>query len=234
MYKHNCILSIVFTLVVAASVYCQTNNNVLNSSMYSKDSIEAVLIRLALDNNPIGKISNYRTQIAERAYKQEKRWPLQTIKLTGNLNEFTLNPDKYVRSQFFPRYNFSVMFTLGDLFNHPTEARSLRIATEITRLEAKEEMQNLKAEVLRRYNRYVFTKERLAIQKKLEAEIAINLELAQSKFNKGAETYDAVSALKERYYNLQITVKEMEEVYYESKVNLEEIIGVNLESVIPE
>lgn len=229
-------LFLTYMLIIyqAWSIHGQRPLAIENNGIFRRDSIEAILVELAFKNNPVKKVADYRAQAAEQAYKQEKRWPLEMVRLTGNLNEFTLNPDKYARSQFFPRYNFNLTLPLGDLFTRPGLVRTRRIESEISRLEAENEKKGLRTEVLRRYNRYVFARDRLLIEKKLESEIEINLELARSKFNKGSETYDTVSSLTERYYSTQIAVKEMEELLNEARIDLESIIGAPLETVIPE
>jgi outer membrane protein TolC len=230
-----CHTIIALGLLHVVSAIAQSNGaGIKIETSLSRDSIEARLMRVALANNPAGKTAAYKAMVAKRAFRQEQRWLLETVKLTGNVNEFTLNPDNSPnsRSQFYPRYNFSVMLSLGDLIDRPAMVKTRRIESEISKLEAETEKQNLKSEVLKRYNHYLFARDRLEIQRKLEAEIGINLELARSKFNKGNETYEVLSSLIEKHYNILITVKEMEEGLAEAKLDLESIIGVNLESVL--
>ena len=233
MINRRYILSLSVAMVCCTGLFAQSNVITSNrTAAQSRINIEEKLVRLALANNPEGKIAVYKTTVAELAVKQEQRWFMETVRISGNLNEFSMNPETYVRSQYYPRYNFGISFTVGELFNRPSMVRTRRVESEISKLESEGTKQNIRTEVLKRYNHYLFAKDRLVIQKKLDSEIGINMELAKSKFNKGSESYDVLSALMEKYYTLQIMVKEMEESVNEAKLDLEAIIGVNLETVV--
>ena len=220
---------------ITSHVYSQstkiTSKNLAEDAPYN-NSMEEQLVKLALANNPTNAIAVYRSQLAQRNVNESQRAWLNQVRIQGNLNEFTLNPEGNVRSQYYPRYNFSLTFTLGDFLGIPATTRSRKIEHEISKLEVDNQVLQIRSEVLRLYNHYRSVKDRLVIQKKLESETGINLELARSKFSQGHETYETLSALIERHYTLQLTIRELEESLTEAELNLEEMIGVELETIL--
>jgi outer membrane protein TolC len=198
----------------------------------SRQSIEERLVQLALDKSYMNKSMIYQSQMAEAELKQSKVAWLDRIMLQGNLNEFTIQPDRYVRSQFFPRYNMSVNIRLGDFITIPQETRFYRAAYEVTRVGIDSQRLAVRTEVLKRYNHYLSVKEQLSIHKKLESETALNLNLMKTKFDRGEETYTNYSLLIERHYAMLLQTRVLEESLHEAQLNLEEMIQTPLESVL--
>ncbi|HTH56688.1 MAG TPA: TolC family protein [Cyclobacteriaceae bacterium] len=203
------------------------------SSSLPGNSIEDQLVGLAWKNSPASKVLPYKIQLAEKNAGMAQRSWLDVFKVQGNLNEFNLHPEQYGgRNLYFPRYNFSVGFSLGDLVAVPRSIRSKKLGTEIARLDAEEQRILIRSEVLKKYNHYTSVKNRLVIHRKLESEIAVNLELARSKFNQGNETYEVLSGLTEKYYTLQLGTKELEESLEETRLDIEAMIGVKLNTIV--
>jgi outer membrane protein TolC len=198
----------------------------------SRESVEERLVQLALDKSYINKAAVYESQMAEAELKQSKVLWLDRVKIQGNLNEFTVQPDRYVRSQFFPRYNFSVGISLGDFVSIPQQTKLHRAAYEITRLNIDSQRLAVRTEVLKKYNHYLSVKEQLSLTKKLESETALNLGLMKTKFDKGEETYANYSLLIERHYAMMLQTKVLEESLEEAKLDLESMIQTPLESVL--
>jgi outer membrane protein TolC len=209
-----------------------TSTTPASSSAPTRESIEERLVQLALDKSYVNKAAVYESQMAEAELKQSKVLWLDRIKLQGNLNEFTVQPDRYVRSQFFPRYNFSVGISLGDFVIIPQQTKLHRAAYEITRLNIDSQRLAVRTEVLKRYNHYLSVKEQLSIHKKLESETALNLGLVKTKFDRGEETYANYSLLIERHYAMLLQTKVLEESVEEAKLDLESMIQTPLESVL--
>ena len=198
------------------------------------NEIEERLVKLAWDNNPTTKSLIYRAEIARYGGTSgavNRSW-FDILKFQGNLNEFNLNPDKFARSQYYPKYNFAMQFSLSDFVTIPRNVRTRKLEAEIARLDVESQRILIRSEVLKKYNHYSSVKTRLTIQRKLESEIAVNVEVARNKFNQGSETYDVLTALTEKYYSLQLATRELEESLEEAKLDIEAMIGVKLNSVI--
>jgi len=209
-----------------------TNSTPVPATATPREVIEDRLVQLALDKSYLNKAVVYESTMADAEVRQAKLLWLDKIKLQGNLNEFTVQPDRYVRSQFFPRYNFSVGVSLGDFGIIPNEVRKTRAAYEITRLGIDSQRQMIRTEVLKKYNRYLSAREQLSIHKKLEQETALNLGLMKTKFDRGEETYTNYSLLIERHYGMLLQTKVLEESMEEAKLDLEGMIQTPLENVL--
>ena len=99
--------------LVSAAAQAQTQRTISGTTSTtaaptatSREVIEDRLVQLALDRSYINKATVYESQMAEAEVRQAKLLWLDKIHIQANLNEFTIQPDKFVRSTFFPRYNF--------------------------------------------------------------------------------------------------------------------------------
>lgn len=209
-----------------------TNSTPVPATTTPREVIEDRLVQLALDKNNVNKAMVFESQMAVAELRQAKLLWLDRFRLQGNLNEFTVQPDRFVRSQFFPRYNFSVGISLGDFGIIPNEVKRTRAAYEITRLGIDSQRQLIRTEVLKMYNHYLSVKDQLSIHKKLESETALNLGLVKTKFDRGEETYANYSQLIERHYGMLLQTKLLEESLEEAKLDLEGMILTPLENVL--
>lgn len=222
-------------VMFSLSVFCVYFQSVTSHAQQVRNTeIEERLVKLAWDNNPATKSLMYRAEIARYGGTTgtvNRSW-FDILKFQGNLNEFNLNPDKFGRSQYYPRYNFMMQLSLSDFVTIPRNIRTRKLEAEIARLDIESQRILLRSEVLKKYNHYTSVKTRLSIQRKLESEIAVNVEVARNKFNQGSETYDVLTSLTEKYYSLQLATRELEESLEEAKLDIEALIGVKLNSVI--
>lgn len=230
----------ILLIVVLATVASAQSGRVISGSSSTpapppatpRDVVEDRLVQLALDRSHLSKAMVYESQMADAVLKQSKLLWLDRVKLQGNLNEFTVQPDRYVRSQFFPRYNFSVGISLGDFGIIPNEVKKNRAAYEMTRIGIDSQRNVIRTEVLKRYNHYLSVKEQLSIHRKLESETALNLGLMKTKFDRGEETYTNYSLLIERHYAMMLQTRVLEESLMEAKLSLEEMIQTPIENVL--
>lgn len=222
-------------VIVSMSVFCVYFSPVTSCGQQVRNTeIEERLVKLAWDNNPATKSLMYRAEIARyggTTGAMNRSW-FDVLKFQGNLNEFNLQPDKFFRSQYYPRYNFTLQFALSDFVTIPRNIRTRKLEAEIARLDIESQRILIRSEVLKKFNHYNSVKTRLTIQRKLESEIAVNVEVAKNKFNQGSVTYDVLTALTERYYSLQLATRELEESLEDAKLDIEALIGVKLNSII--
>lgn len=203
-----------------------------NATHELRQQVEEELVSLAMKNNAAIKALPYKVQLAEKNFAMGQRSWWDIVKFQSNLNEFNLNPENNSRSMYYPRYNFMISFSLSDFVVIPRNVRTRKLGAEIARLDADGQRSAIRSDVLKRYNHYLSVKDRLAIQRKLESEISVNLEVARNKFNQSNETYEVLSALTEKYYSLQMATKELEESLDEARLDIEALIGVKLNTVI--
>lgn len=224
------IVSILIGTILSASA--QKTISGTGSATASRESVEERLVQLALNKSFGSKVAIYETQMAEGTLKQSKMLWFDKVRMQGNLNEFTIQPDKFARSQFFPRYNFSVGLSFGDFAIIPQEIKRNRAALEIARLGVDSQKLAVRTEVLRKYNHYLSIRDQLSLHKRLESETELNLGLMKTKFDKGDENYQNYSIVIERHYNMLMRTKELEEQLEEAKIDLEAMIDTPLETVL--
>ena len=114
------------------------------------------LVTAAWENYPENKKYDHQVKIAEKNVIRAGYSWLDNIYGTGNLNEFTLNPPSdFQGNLFFPRYNFGVRINLGTFVTVPAEKKIAKEELRIAELNRKQQKIMIRAEVLRRYNRFL-------------------------------------------------------------------------------
>ena len=89
----------------------------------------------------------------------------------------------------------------------------------------------MRAQVLRLYNAYLMNKEIFNIRSQELEEASANFLLLQQKFEKGEEQYDKYVQGLSTFNRTKIDRAEAQADYLNSKLSLEEMIGLKLEDV---
>lgn len=89
----------------------------------------------------------------------------------------------------------------------------------------------LEHEVKRRYRLYVAKKENLFLRKQLVEETKSQLNITTKKYNNKEITYEEYAKLNLNYISLKETLNISESEMYVAKYNLEELIGVDIDSI---
>ena len=224
-----------FLLICSWNSYAQEidYNAIILPSTATNVSIEEKLVQLAW-KNPNSKIFVKNIDVATYDLRQSQWSWLENIRVQGNLNEFTINPAASGgsdRSLFYPRYNFSVMFSLGDFAIKPLEVKKRRELREISTESANAQKIAIRAETLRRYNNYLLAKNVLEVQTAMEQDSYANFKLVQDRFKNGEENIQSYNLILERYTNQRLKRLEVETAFKNAKLNVEEMIGMKLENV---
>jgi outer membrane protein TolC len=191
------------------------------------------LVRLAWINNPSNSILENQVNVADLDMKLAKRNWLNQFNVTGNLNEFTLNPQAMPDVPlFFPRYNIGATITLGNFAYDPLKVRIRKEEKEIAIKSINSQKLAIRAEVLRKYQTYLTNQELYLVRAEaLEAALA-SFSLAEQKFKSGEISIENYNAALENF-NTHKTQKIIAEGNLMlAKIDLEELIGVRLEDVI--
>jgi outer membrane protein TolC len=194
------------------------------------------LVRLAWANNPANDMLRHQVRAAEYGEKVAKRNFLNQLSATGNINEFNLNPQVDAAGapvpNFFPRYNFAATLNLGNFFIDPIKAKRAKEETAIAVANLSSRKLTLRAEVLRRYQVYLTSKELLKVQVEALEDASNLFSTSEQKFKNGEATIvDFNNALE--ILNTRKTQKiTAEREFNISKIDIEELTGVKLEDVI--
>lgn len=191
------------------------------------------LVQLAWQNHPNNQSVKEAVVISKLDYKFTKRRWLQNFRVGANLNEFNIDPSRDLanRSQFFPRYNFSLSFPLGDLFMHPLENKQSRINIELSENEVNATKLMVRRDVLQAYNNYLLQEEIYKIHRLAMDNAETNHTIIEESFEQGEETYESYNNSFNNLNQRKITLLQSESGLKNAKLTLEEMIGVPLENV---
>jgi outer membrane protein TolC len=226
---------VILLLFVTAHVVGQSvdyNKIILPAHVQTPDFAEK-LVQLAWQNNPLNEVLRREIKISEYQVKRNASQWLDIIQLQGNLNEFTINPDSDSdgRAGFFPRYNIRAGISLGMFVNIPlaTKIDRQEVAIANSNLDARKlEIRNI---VMKTYNDYVLKEKIYKIEAQVFSDIENAHKLLEQKFKNGETTFENYSASQANYNRSSIVLLSAETDYKNTKLDLEKLIGMNLEDV---
>lgn len=227
------ILGLIFTACIAFSQTVDYNKIILPENANNIE-FEEKLVQLAWRNHPSNQVlynnlsaAQYETKIASAEW-------LNVIRLSGNINEFNINSDPNNpndRSQFYPRYNIGAIIPLGIFVSTPNQVKRGREMEQVALHNINNQKLAMRAQVLRLYNAYLMNKEIFNIRSQELEEASANFLLLQQKFEKGEEQYDKYVQGLSTFNRTKIDRAEAQADYLNSKLSLEEMIGLKLEDV---
>ncbi len=193
-------------------------------------AIKAKLVKLALKNAEyIAAEAN--VEIAEISRRKAGSTLLSSINVGGNVNEFVINNSP--QSNFFPKYNAGVSIPL-DLF---AKARAEKKTADQTILinQAHRDIvaANLKSRVLVQYEIYKERKTQVELQKIAMEDDLAAYQRAQKDFEEDAITLEELNKIYKASVTEQSFLASKEKDFQIAILQLEEIIGVPLSSVLP-
>lgn len=213
--------------------FCQTTDykKVILPSTSQNVSTEERLIQLAWRNNPRSSISRNNLETAEYGLKLAKWTWLDYIGISGNLNEITLDRTNE-RSEFFPRYNFSLSMSLGALAKTPLDVKVANEAKENAEADVKLLKLQIRSEVLQSYETYKLLREVYEIQALATEDLLSNFQLTEERFRNGEASLNEYNSMLEKYNNQRINSLNAEHDLNVAKYKLEQLIGLPLEEVL--
>jgi len=195
------------------------------------------LVQLAWQQNPSNRISENNIQISKKEIALSNSGWLNIIRVSANINEYTINPD-YAENvgarSFYPRYNFAAYIPLDIFVSIPKNTQIARLRHQNTTEELKSKKLEVRATVLRLYEIYKREKEVYKIQFAMTDEIYSQYILAEQEFKNGRITYDEWSANFNTYNNQAIAKINAKTTLEMAKIELEKIIGISIDSIVGE
>ena len=235
MKKVSCFLLCLLGYVTGFSQNIDYNKIILPESVTEADFSEK-LVQLAWQNNPANEELIHRAEAAKHEVNLAKWSWLRTITASGNLNEYTINPEKAQEQNptftpFFPRYNFGLTLSLGTIFLTPIETRAARSTYQATEDLVNQQKIGLRAEVLTRYQTYLMNQKLFEVQNEVTEDEYSEFLLMEQDFKAGEVTLeDYKESLKA--YNEELTKRiTLERDLRVAQIALEEMIGVKLEDI---
>jgi outer membrane protein TolC len=207
-------------------------NKIILPESAKSDDFGEKLVQLAWKNMPYNAVLQTSKEVAELRVTQAKWSWLDQIRATGNLNEFTINPDANPNgNNFFPRYNFGVAIPLGIFISIPTESKIAMKQLKVSEYQINQQKLTVRKSVLSAYQNYLMYSEILKIKTDLVEDEYANLMAMEEKFQKGEVTLEQYKAVS-RTYNLEVEEKiQTNNRLQNAKLELELLIGMRLEDV---
>jgi outer membrane protein TolC len=202
----------------------------------SNISIADKLVLIALKNDPSMEVSSNNERIAKINMNKAKWDWLNMVSITGNINEFTVNPDAAGdvtgNNLFYPRYNFSVRIPLGVFGGNSAEVKMNRLALENTKTSARERKIAIRQEVLTLYENYKLYEVLIGLQnEKTEDAYSYYKSVEQDFANQSVD----ILAFKEASFAYNEELEKKHNMMYRqkaTKITLESYLGMSLESAI--
>lgn len=226
---------IIFFLVISVPVFGQNvdyNKIILPEYAKSVDFSEK-LVQLAWRNHPTNEAVRRNVNIATVDVRQSVTTWLDIVRFTGNINEFTINPERdfYGRGAFYPRYNISASITLGQLFSIPSNTRRAKELLVVAQSNVNAQKLAVRNQVLKAYNEYQLREKVYKVQSQLLMDNETSHKMIEQRFKNGETDFTTYSASLSAYSNMTIGQMEAERNYKNAKLDLEQLIGMRLEDV---
>jgi len=209
---------------------------IIPSDSVAQKDIAEKLVQLAWKNNPDNKQVIDASQGANYDWKVSKLTFLNALVFSGNLNEFNINPPPTTNgttSNLYPLYNISLTIPLG-LYpvNHLT-SKSYQKKYDVSVDKVNSQKLDIRNKVLVKYQDYLLAKELLKIEAQASDEASAQFLLMQKKFKDNRATLQQYNEAQKAFNAENIIKLTYQRNFNVAKYDLERLIGVNLDFVIP-
>ncbi len=232
------ILCSILLLFSFTTVLAQTGKNdntiFLNSEIPDNEEFLNFMVNKAYDYYPEKDQYDYEIEIAKKEKTLANVDFLNNIMIRGNLNEYTINPPDGpgANNLFFPRYNFSIGFTLGTFFTQPINKKIAKQNYFIKQSEQEVYDIQLKTEVLIKYSSFKSAKTIYIIQNKALDDVNSKLSINEDQFKNDQISYEDYLSVLTEVNKQKITTILAQREYEIAKIELEQLIGEKIELII--
>jgi outer membrane protein TolC len=226
---------IILFLLISVRVFGQNvdyNKIVLPEHTQTSDFGEK-LVQIAWRNNPLNESYRRQVTMADLDVRANNATWLGIVKLTGNLNQFTLNPgsDIYGRASFYPKYNVGATISLDEFFTRPYQTKKNKEMLMVAQANVNAQKLAIRNAVLKAYNEFLMREKVYKMQSQLLLDNETSHKLMEQRFKNGETTFENYSISLNNYSTLAIGHLESEKNYKNAKLDLEQLIGMRLEDV---
>lgn len=197
-------------------------------------TFEEYLVQLAWQNTAENRVKELNREIREEEVVKARRSWTKDVQAGFNLNEVSLanllaSPEEKANNiVIYPLYQFSITLPLSTLALAPRERRIAELEVEVAEAELNQQKLAIRAEVLRRYQKYLLALEVLEARALAEADAEATYKLVQKMFENrtGEVRYEDMNAASTNYYNAREARLEAETEVQLARIDLEEMIGI--------
>lgn len=232
------VLLVVFSIIPIA-LFAQQNVQPSQGGMIygvyvpQDDPVAKQLVLLALENAD-AKTAELEVESANEQLKLAKTEWWNNVALSGNINEYSINPPPKSSGfyPYYPRYNFGGTIPLGIFTTHAHKVRQARKELEIAQMAKISKYEEIKTQVLSRYQDYLMYKQQLNIETTIVENLYNTYLQAEQKFRNGQISVDEYNSAMQSY-NGELSKKiALQRDFNVAKLEIERLIGVPLENVL--
>lgn len=227
---------LIFSFVITGFYACSQNvdyNKIIIPEGTINISFEERLVQLAWKNHPSNQRVLENVTISKYHLKEERASWTNDIFVTGNVNEFTLNPNSDVlnRAQFFPKYNIGARLNLGTFILTPLRVKSARSQLYSSEHLVKEKKLEVRSTVLSSLEKFKESYKVLKLRKQLLEDVLLVYQDVEKQFQQGKVGIDVYQTASQAYSLRAESVIFAQSSLNQNKLAVEELIGLKLEDV---
>ena len=194
---------------------------------------EEKLVQLAWRNHPSNEALRREVNIASYDVRIANASWLENVRITANVNEFTLNKasDPFGRAAFYPRYNIGASITLGTFLVTPYTIKKNREIAMISQSNVNSQKLAVRNTVLKLYNDFIMLERIYKLHSQALLDNETSHKLAEQRFRRGEITFETYSLSLTTYNDVMVEQLQAERDYKNAKLDLEQWIGMRLEDV---
>jgi outer membrane protein TolC len=227
------ILFLFTTITIAGFGQSVDYNKVILPDYVKSNDFAEKLVQIAWRNNPSNEVYRREENIANIDVRQNTTAWLDIVTVSGNLNQFTLNPasDVYGRSTFYPKYNIGAAISLGKLFSIPYTTKKSKEALVIAQSNVNAQKLAVRNSVMKAYNEFVMREKMYKVSSQLLLDNETSHKLIEQRFKNGETNFETYSLSLTNFSSITLNQLDAEKNYKNAKLDLEQLIGMRLEDV---
>jgi outer membrane protein TolC len=210
------------------------NKIILPSNASDIDNAER-LVQLAWKNHPDNAAMQREYEASNYTLKIAKSQWLNIITISGNLNEFNLDPPEVqggTFNNFYPRYNFGANIPLGIFARVPAEVKRQRQYIKVAEDNVNSQKLKVREAVLQAYNDYLKFGSIYKIRLSAFSNATNSQLLIKEKFKNGDVSMETYMSNESALQTIEINKIEAETDFKNAKIVLEQMIGMKLEEAL--
>lgn len=219
----------------AAAQGIDYNKIILPSNASDIDNAER-LVQFAWKNHPDNIAKQKEVNASNYSLKVVKSQWLNIFTVSGNLNEFNIDPPTVegggTFNNFYPRYNFGVSIPLGMFVRIPAESKRQQQFTKIAEENVNSQKLKVREAVMLAYNDYLKFSNIYKIRLSAFSNATNSQLLIKEKFKNGDVSMETYMSGEAALQNIEINKIEAETDFKNSKLVLEQMIGMKLEEAL--
>ena len=206
-------------------------NRLPTSSLNPDSLIQERLVQLALAG-PSYSVSNHQIKFAEYNLVHAKRTWLNLLSVSADYNDQTFAKQNPTVGYVYPKYFFGITIPIGLFFTMGPDIKKERENVAIAHDRQEELARDIRAEVLEKYAQFKAYGNLITLQTNVVDDEEALRKQVEKKFQDGSLTIEQYN-LANKVYGEDLTKKLNLQLQQDLlKIEIEKIIGVNLESVL--